>query len=156
MMKRVLLDANLLLLLAVGETEEQLIGRHPRLRQYDVDAFRLLIEIVEDARNLVVLPNILTEVSNLLPYRMSTDHVEKMRQALAGFVNASFEDYVPSRKVVGTREYLRLGLADAALLQCRHNGATLWTDDMGLYLAAENARLVVRNFTHFRTERGNL
>jgi hypothetical protein len=48
------------------------------------------------------------------------------------------------------RDFLRLGLADAACLATDTVGATLLTADLALYLAAENAGRKVINFRHLR------
>ena len=63
--RRILIDANLLVLFVVGQTGRQLITKHRRLREFSVDDYDRLVGMLRMVE-LVVTPNTLTETSNLL------------------------------------------------------------------------------------------
>ena len=60
------LDSNLLILLVVGSESRDLIPRHRRLQHYPSEDYDILLDILQDADQLFVTPNTLTEASNLL------------------------------------------------------------------------------------------
>lgn len=155
-MQRVALDANLLLLLVVGQVDPRAVGRHKRLGAYDIQSFVLLSELVATASEVVTTPNALTEASNLAPAGLAEPYRTEVMQRLAVFVRAATERYVPSRVALNQTVYSRLGLTDAGWLCAVDAETTLWTDDLELYLAAQNAGLAAVNFTHHRIARGNL
>ena len=152
-MKCVLLDANLLLLLIVGQTERHHIGQN-RLKAYDADAFDLLVDIVESAPQVATTPNVMTEVSNLLGLCLHGETLVAARNVLGNWAGLAFETYIRSRSAVDAVEFGRLGLTDAAVLESMTDEVTLWTDDLGLYLSALRRGLSAQNFTHLRKERG--
>ncbi|WP_423924705.1 hypothetical protein [Candidatus Palauibacter sp.] len=62
----IFVDANLLVLLAVGLTDRRLIEKHKPLKQFSTDDYDRLIEIISQVKRVFVMPNTLTEASNLL------------------------------------------------------------------------------------------
>ena len=60
------LDTNLLVLLVVGSESRELISKHRRLEHYSAEDFDILCEFLENANQLYVTPNTLTETSNLV------------------------------------------------------------------------------------------
>jgi hypothetical protein len=154
-MPRIALDTQLLLLLLAGETGCRLDHGSPRLKQYRAVDYQLLVEVLV-GQSYVTIPNVLTEVSNLIGREFKDDFNDRMRRALGAFVARADESYVPSLEAVGRPEYRWLGLTDAAWLCCNEPASTLWTDDQMLYIAATELGLKCRNFTHLRAERGHL
>jgi hypothetical protein len=155
-MRRVAIDVNLLLLLVVGDANRSWIARHKRLKAYDDKAFDLLVEVIGDVSRMVVTPNVLTEVSNLACQGIAEPGCTQVRRVLAQYAVKASECYIESRVAVSHSEFLRLGLTDAVLLMNKDSDLRLWTDDLGLYLAAIAANLPVENFTHLRRSRGLL
>jgi hypothetical protein len=155
-MARVAIDANLLLLLVVGEASRDWIALHKGLRAYDENAYELLVEIVGDLSHAIVTPNVLTEVSNLACQGIAEPGCTQVRETLATFARQVEERYTKSSLAVDQEHYRRLGLTDAVLLLGAERDVTLWTDDLDLYLAAANAGLRAKNFTHYRRSRGLL
>ncbi len=156
-MTRVALDANLLLLLVVGLVDKAY--KHKRLKQYHDGGvtFDLLIKVIDGTESILVTPNALTEVSNLLDYGVN----EPLRSALwAGFsefISSSvLEEYLPSVGLLRDREFSQLGLADCAWLGCINCDTILLTDDLPLFLAASSRGLAAFNFTSLRIEAGLL
>jgi len=61
-MPSVILDTNLIVLLTVGMTRRDLIGKHKRNKTFTVDDFDLLCLILESYQKIVTKPSILTEL----------------------------------------------------------------------------------------------
>lgn len=143
-------DANLLVLLVAGLTERRLIGRHRRLREYSVEDYDLLAQLVDRAGEVFVTPNTLTEASNLLAQHGEPDR-SRLLATLRALIAESPETVIASREASGDGAFLRLGLTDAVLLQAVSPDAPLVTVDLELYLAASaygDERAI--NFNHLR------
>ena len=151
-MRRVALDANLLVLLVVGSVKRSLIGTHRRLQEYLPEDFPLLIEHLGE-RDLVTIPNALTEASNLLPSSVAEPDRSELMAALANFADQAAETYVPSARACSDANYLRLGLTDVAWLAMLDRETELLTADLALYRAALDRGLVATNFNHLRDPR---
>lgn len=148
----ILLDTNLVILLAVGLTDPAHIRTHKRLQQYDEIDFCNLKELIAASAKVIFCPNVATETSNLVRYVQ--DPLRSMiAQVLASLIKRTEEQTVPSSVAVDREEYNRLGLADAVLLKLAENGATLVTDDLPLYLAALGAGQKAINFAHLQAAR---
>ena len=147
--KKLLVDTNILLLYIVGSLSLDRIARHKRTDTFTIEDYLLLDALLRQFGGIVVTPNILTEVSNLLGY---TD--EKTRGSLLILLRSlawiSEEHYVRSLDAVETAEFSRLGLADASILSCPTEGLTVLTDDLHLYLALQRRGVEVINFNHLR------
>ncbi len=134
-MPEILLDSNLLVLTVVGNVDRHLIGRHRRTKPFSEYHFEHLLDIISRASRVCVTPNTLTETSNLLDYGERNMRYE-YRSALKGLVEDDvIELVVPSVEAVGRLEFLRLGIADCALLALLSSDRWLITTDLELYLA---------------------
>jgi hypothetical protein len=146
-MGSVLLDANLIVLLVVGSTDEGAVLKHKRTRAYTINDFRLLVKIVSSYTDVATIPNALSEVSNLLSF----EHDQLSRRIVATFsrfVANTREHYVPSRAASDRAEFAWLGLTDSALLEVSASEIDLLTADVGLHIAASKAGYRSTNFTH--------
>lgn len=146
-----LLDANLLVLLIVGGTRRDLIGRHKRLKAFAQEDFDLLQQIIARAVRVIVTPNTLTEASNLMA-QIEDPARSEIRETFRRVVVASEEEYVPSCDAVSSVEFLRLGLTDAGLLQLVSGSRSLLTSDLDLYLEALRSGAAAVNFNHVRLQ----
>ena len=149
----VAVDANLLLLLIVGSASPAYIAQHKRLRDvYTEDDLSKLVELLGEFSDIVLLPNTLTEASNLLRYIAEparTAVLHQMRQ----LVRTGTEQFIPSATGVARAEFLALGLTDAVLLELSSvevdDRPTLMTVDLDLAIAAEMRGYRVMNFNHY-------
>ncbi len=155
MNKSIILDTNLTVLLVVGLVELSQVGAHKRTKSYDQTDFKILEEIISNAKNLIFTPNVLTEASNLL--RQTHDSLaRKLSNFLAKVLAAqSVEISIASEMGFARKEYERLGLTDSVLLHLSNTngGAVVVTADLDLYLACCSDGLEVINFTHIRASR---
>jgi hypothetical protein len=111
----VVVDANLLVLLVVGSASRDFIARHRRLRDYTVYDFDLLGLILADFSDIVLLPHILAEVSNLIR-NIDNPARAQIQNALRTLITTATE--LPIQSACGARrdEFQRLGLTDAIIL----------------------------------------
>ena len=145
-----LLDANLLVLLVVGSESRDLIARHRRLEHYSAEDYDILLELLEEADQLFVTPNTLTEASNLIRQHGMPERSFLMKR-LQYLIHGSQEIVVASVDASSNAEFERLGLTDAALLEAVTDDTPLLTVDFDLYLAAlESGEERAVNFTHYR------
>ena len=130
----ILIDTNLLILLVVGLTNPDYIQSHRRTRDdYTTADFDLVFSLYERSDDIVFLPHVLTEVSNLTARPERTD----IRRTLRRLVEVSTELQVESHVVVSHSVFERLGLADAAIFHvCTQDASgqqpTLLTADEAL------------------------
>ena len=141
-------DANLLLLLVVGSTDQALIRRHRRLQVFNADDYELLVDLLSKYQQVLVTPNTLTETSNLLG-----QHGEPQRSrffdTLRSLIEINKEIVVTSLEASSNASFKRLGLTDAALLEVVTADTPLVTVD--LYVAAlAKAPSAAVNFTHIQ------
>lgn len=149
-LRRIILDANLLVLYVVGLTDVKLVNQHKRLKIFDVDDYRFLQQRLSSYDKIVVTPGVLTESSNLLRQTNEAASTRLMRK-LKTLIDCAFvEVYHPAREAAEQDEYEKLGLTDAGLLLLGDKYTPLLTADLSLYLAYNKRKLPVENFNYVR------
>ena len=144
------LDANLFVLLVVGSESRELISKHRRLEHYSAEDYDILSELLEEADQLFVTPNTLTEASNLVSQHGEPERSLLMRR-LQYLIYGSKEVVVASADASSNAKFEELGLTDAALLEAITTDTPLLTVDFDLYLAAtETGEEKAINFTPYR------
>ncbi len=150
MPKGIYLDTNLLVLLVVGATKQDLILTHRRTQQFCVDDYHLLNETLDRFRHIHLTPNTLTEASNLIAQHAEPQR-SKLLTNLAKLIRLGRETLIPSQEAVKHSLFTRLGLTDVALLEVISPEFPLLTADVKLYLAAQKAgENTAINFNHLR------
>jgi predicted nucleic acid-binding protein len=144
-----LVDTNLLVLLAVGTVNRNRIETFKRTRQYTKIDYDLLVGVLAKFKRLYTLAHVLAEVSNLtdLPgvERLQARHVLKKTISLLQEVEMS------SARAADDRLYQDLGLVDAAIgAVARAHNLVVLTDDLDLYLRLGHDKVKVLYFTHLR------
>lgn len=145
-MRRILVDANLLVLLLVGIYDSAFVKRHKKTRNYTLDDYDMLVEVLGDFGSIVVTPAILAETSNLIA---SGVH-DPMRTELKAFFGETLSQYCeilhPSVGFSTTPEFALLGLTDAGILNLPESVDMILTDDSDLYLACLQKGLAAEHF----------
>jgi hypothetical protein len=152
-MRRVAIDANLLLLLVVGAVAPDFVARHKRLKSFDYDDYQLLCSIIADAEAIVSTPNVATEVANIVGFGVHEPLRSALFARLEAWLPTLLEHYQATSLAVAEPEFIRLGLSDCAWFGCVDRETELITADLELYLAALQRGLTVTNFAHLRHER---
>lgn len=149
MTRSVLLDTQLMVLLAVGLTSARIIAKHKNLTEFTRDDFDLLLFLLGHEPRLILLPNTVPEAANLFRH-----HRDPERKAIMETFARLREYYIASAVVATRREYHRLGITDAAILRCGAPDREILTADAGLYIAATHLGMRATNFNHKREEFG--
>ena len=149
--KKVFLDTGLLMLFVVGATDKKLIAKHRRLRGFQEQDYDILIDKIGHVDKVLVTPNTLTEASNLLD-KHSEPERSLIFEALRIFIGEQEEVVVASKAASQKKEFIRLGLTDAVLLEAVSRSSPLITVDLPLYLAAISKEAESAfNFRHYQS-----
>ena len=134
----------------MGRVGEQFIAKHGRLQQFVVEDYRILRNLLDIVDQVFVTPNTLTETSNLLAQHGEPERSRFFEQ-LRSTIEESREIQVVSEVASKNREFRRLGLTDAALLEVATVETPLLTVDLDLYLAAlTRDQDTAMNFRHIQ------
>jgi len=150
-----LVDTNLLVLLAVGTVNRNRIETFKRTRQYTENDFDLLVRVLNNFERLFTVAHVLAEVSNLtdLP---GAERLQA-RLVLKATITLLHEADMTSTRAAEDILYRDLGLVDAAIgAVARANKCAVITDDLDLYLRLSRDEVRVFNFTHLRAQAGCL
>ena len=149
-LKGIFIDANLLVLLVVGATDQALISKHRRLRRFMVEDYERLIELIRQAGQVFLTPNTLTEASNLLAQHPNPER-SRFFAVLRRIIGTNEEIVVASKTASRNNAFVRLGLTDAALLEVISAETPLVTVDLDLFVAAfAKGEVAALNFTHLQ------
>ena len=115
-----IVDTNILVLLAVGGASKAYIADHKNTRDhFNIDDFDLITLIIAGFSEILLVPHIAAEASNLV--RQIGDPKRKAIQTvLARWISLVLE--LPVASVIGCQreEYLNVGVTDAVILHlCR-------------------------------------
>jgi hypothetical protein len=151
----VLVDTNLLLLYIVGLANRDYIGVHRRLSGYDGTDFELPVQTISIFSDIVLLPHVLAEVSNLARQTPNPMMRSRIQEKLKELVEATAEIPISSRDGVRRDEFDDYGVTDAVILQLcslNHSEVSFWllTADHRLAVQAEILGYDVMNFAHLR------
>jgi hypothetical protein len=147
----VLIDANLLVMLMIGEIDPSHIAKYERTNKYEEVDYEFLSSLLGTNVSLVVTPHVAAEVSNL-GNKLTGKYHEDFLRLLDVFIQRCRERWTEARFVVGDPDYLRLGLTDAGLLGMKRNSPLVITDDLDLYLALETRRRPTIKYAHLMEE----
>lgn len=150
MSRLALLDSNLLLLYIVGAHSKGAIAKVKRLRAYVPSDFDLLLTQLKHSNGLILTPNTVTEVSNLLHNGETSAEVQGATRQLTSLLLKFGEKYVSSAEIFDHPDVSRLGVTDCVMLTLARTGAILLTADLALWAAAQKEKLDALNFNHLR------
>ena len=145
-----LIDTNLLLVLLVGDQDRLQVPRFKRTSRFTPEDYDLLAEFVGMFRELVITPNVLTEISNLAG-QLAEPLRPKIFDRLGEFAAQAGERYVPSSEVAEEHDFPRFGLTDLSVVVAARERFAVLTDDLGLYLRLLEDEVHVVNFNYLRT-----
>ena len=146
-----LIDTNLLLLLALGSFSRDRISQFKRTASYTTADYDLLALFVGQFEKIITTPNVLSEFSNL-----AGQMADPMKSNLFEFLRDGFfvlvdETYVKSHEASRHDLFLPLGITDAAIGVLARDRTAILTDDLRLYVRLAGKEGVdVINFNHIR------
>jgi rRNA-processing protein FCF1 len=127
----IIIDSNALVVLIVGLVDDRLISKHKRTSLYTKKDFLDLLDVIGDFKKLLVLPNIWTEVDNLLN-SFSGDYKWKYIQSIKTSIQQTTEKYIESKKVIQNHFFWNLGLTDSLILEAGKECELIITADSRL------------------------
>jgi hypothetical protein len=147
--KGVLVDTNLLLLIAVGNYDKSRIEKSNRTRQFTVEDYELVQRVIMTFHRRFTTPNILTEVDNLARQIFSEGEHRALANCLRSMIDKFFEVFSTSQNAASNANYPIIGLADCATVLSAVDKLVL-TDDFTLAGKLAGAGLDVLNINHLR------
>lgn len=126
-----LIDSNSLLILILGLMNPSLINKHKKTSIYSEEDFEYLIEVIGNIDSLVVLPNILTEVDNLLN-KFKGNYKDLYVEKIIQTIKNTTEQYLESSLIEENYAFYDLGLTDTLILEHAKNCELLITSDSTL------------------------
>ena len=152
-MKNVILDANLLFVLLVGQCDRKQVGIRKGVKEYSPEDYDNMVAMLSKYDRVIVTPNVLTECSNLIGEDKDGMSDRPEVKALKDFISSGHvvtEEYVQSKAAVLRDEYRYLGLSDCALLSLIDSDTPLVTADARLANAALKLNQNSVNFNWYR------
>lgn len=112
----IVIDSNSLIVLLLGLIDPNLISKHKRTSIYTPQDFFDLLKVIKEIEYLIVLPNVWTEVDNLLNdfsgnYKWA--YVNKIKH----LINDSSEKYLQSKLGAETHFFFNIGLTDSLIIE---------------------------------------
>ena len=129
--KKILIDTNLLLLFYIGIISEDLIPKFKRTKKYEKEDFKLLSSILSETKEILVTPNILTEVNNLAN-SLNGEYRKIFLKLFAGHIQTIKEHYFPSSQASQFDAFYHFGITDVGIIKVLPRDAALLTDDFAL------------------------
>ena len=146
-----LIDANALVLLIIGLIDQELISSHKRTSTYTKDDYENLLLIIKDFHNLVVLPNVWTEVDNLLnrfPGERKWAYIERIKE----LTTQTTEKFLTTKRGVNSEYFMSVGLTDSLLVELGKECDLFITADTFLSDIAVAHGIKVYDLVRARTE----
>lgn len=126
-----IIDSNALVVLLIGLMDPRLLRNHKRTSIYDENDFYELLQAIGGLKQIIILPNVWTEVDNLLN-NFSGQYKYDYILTIANLIKESTEIYISSETVVERFEFYELGLTDSLILEEAKRCQLLITSDSRL------------------------
>ena len=147
--KGVLLDTNLMVLLAVGYYKRERISTFKRTDQYTARDFSHVADIMSKFDRRITTPHILAEADNLTRQLPGREHTA-VAAIMAPLIEDLFEIYSPSAAAVHHERYSNLGLTDCVSIAASDKILVI-TDDFRLSNVLSHLGRDAININHIRT-----
>lgn len=125
-----LIDANSLIVLILGLIDPTQISKNKRTSIYSEKDFLKLLHVIHSLDELITIPNVWTEVDNLLNRGgyLKYDYIMQLK----ALMNNTQERYLGSDVALSRDEFWNLGLTDTLLLELSKECDLLITSDSDL------------------------
>jgi rRNA-processing protein FCF1 len=147
--RKLVLDTNLLILYLVGSYDPNRICNEKHTNIFNKEDYFLLRDFLQNFE-LVVTPNILTELANLMD-TLNRKTEMRLFAYLGVLINRWAESYIPSKEIHNPA-FVKFGLADSVIHKLAETGVIILTVDLPLYHYLAGLNLEAINFNHIRSE----
>jgi len=124
----IIIDTNSLIVFLIGSMNENLISGHKRTSIYTKQDYYNLLAVIKDIKNIIVLPNVWTEVDNLLngfSGNYKWPYITQIRKIIAH----TTENYLNSKTGTDSLYFEAIGLTDSLILELAKDCEFLITSD---------------------------
>lgn len=146
----VLFDTNIFLAYLVGCWDIRQVNRFPRISDYDEDDIRLLQSLILTIGEITITPGVLTEVCNLSD-KLNRQYDYGFFQIVRELSERAIDRRKESSLVCNNPSFLRLGFADAGIIECSTSGSLVVTDDLDCYREGLRQNGLIININHVRS-----
>jgi rRNA-processing protein FCF1 len=143
--KGIVVDTNLMLLVAVGSYDHRRISTFKRTQKYNYLIFRLVISVLERFELRYTTPNVVTELDNLSRY-LREDEWVAISKSLGSLIPSFIEIYTASRELLRHPLHSALGAADCSMAVI--SDVLIFTDDLPFASRLERQGREVLNLSH--------
>jgi rRNA-processing protein FCF1 len=148
----ILIDTNALVVLLLGIIDPRLISKNKRTSIYEPEDFYDLLSVIGKLEKIVVLPNIWTEVDNLLN-NITGSYKDQYVKVITETINTSSEKYLKSVSGTTNPSFFDLGLTDSLILEYSKECDFLVTSDSRLSDYAQAYGIKVYDMIKARNEK---
>jgi len=150
----IVIDTNALLVYIIGLIDVNLVGKTRRDSLYDKDDFYYLAKVIQSPENICVVPNIWTELDNLLNQEIKFNYKYQYFTILKEVISKSSEKYLATRDIFGDfQEFVDLGVTDSAILTLAKDCKLLITADSKLADYAKSNGIKVLDLVAMKNEK---
>lgn len=142
--KGILVDTNLILLYLVGSFDIYLIREFSRTAMFTEDDFQRVSKFIDYFDVKIIVPHVLTEVSDFIDNRQSLQAVLKI------FIENTKEIFIESIELSKKDTFLKFGLADTSVTYSAKDNYLIFTDDRPLYGFLINSQIDAVNLDQIR------
>lgn len=146
------IDSNALIILLLGLIDKKHLGTHKTASLFDERDFEELLDFIGDLNNLLVIPNVWTEVDNLLN-NFSGEEKHPYIVNLVNSIMETTEKYIKTSQVSLINEFFDIGITDALLLSLSKENEALITSDSKLSDYATAYGVLVYDMKKIKNER---
>lgn len=150
--KMIVIDTTPLTVLLVGLMQPELIAKTKRTSIYEKEDFDLLLANISSLTDLIVLPNVWTEVDNLLNgfnNSLKWPYITSIRSLIA----KTTETYLESNIGATTDYFIGVGLTDSLILEIAKRTGKVVTADTRLADLARAHNIQVYDMVEVRNAR---
>lgn len=150
--RRLLLDANLLVILVIGRVRKQLFGTSP-VEQYRDSDYDLLVGIIGEFAEIVTTPYLLSEV-NMLLTKTGEFYCEECRAALSVLIPEFICHFTEPSSLAEHPHFASFGISDISIVDCSVSETFVLTAEGSLTGFLRGNNIPVLQYTELKSTFG--
>lgn len=149
--KDIIVDTGPLILLLAGNYNLDLIGKSQLTREFNKYDFELLQYFISKFRKVIVTPQILAEVSNIINTKRINGKFSDFIEKTINILLQSKEIYINKNEILAREEIKKVGVTDTGIiLCCEKNDQMILTKDFEFVGICRSKGLPVIHFDELR------
>lgn len=149
--KGIILDTKPLIFFLAGNYDFDSIGKTPLTKEYTKEDFELLMSFVSKFKKIIVTPQILAEMSNIINKEISETDFANFIEKIIKILFDCDEIYIQKNDILKRDELKKVGITDTSiLLSCERDDLLVLTKDLPFALICSSRGLPVIHFDLLR------